>query len=326
VSWSPRARPWLLRLGALVLALAGLELLLRAFVPAPAQDRHRLWRVFGAEGYADRERSHLGLASIDALSPLLESDEALLWKLRPGLSLEGEALDPALGRDWSVRTSPEGHRARPLAELPEGERRIVALGGSGTFGWGVQEEEAWPARLEEALDEGAQVLNLGVPGYTAAQSRRHLVGWAAQAQPEVVILTVGDSEARLAPRTDLEALSPGLSLPRSRALRLLRHRLAGPWAEGLLFAARLRLLEARLPVEDFERELSALALLAPRTILVDLCAPIAWRASLAELARVRRDLELVRYGAAHGETIDGCLPTPAGHAALAVRLAERLYE
>jgi len=326
VSWSPRARPWLLRLGGLVLALAGLELLLRASVPEPDQDRQLLWRVFGAEGYAERQRSLLGLASVDALAPLLQPDDALLWQLRAGVSLTGEALDPVLGRAWSVQTSPQGMRARPLAELPEGERRIVALGGSGTFGWGVEEEQAWPARLEESLDEGAQVLNLGVPGYTIAQSRRHLSRWAAEVQPEVVILTVGDSESRRAPRTDLRALSPGLSLPRSHTLRLARHALAGPWAEGLLFAARLRLLESRVPVEDFEREVRALALLAPRTILVDLCAPTAWRASLAELARVRRDVEVVRYGAAHGETIDGCLPTAPGHAALAALLASRLYE
>lgn len=285
-----------------------------------------LWRVFGAEGYAERQRSQLGLASIDALAPLLKTDDELLWELRAGVSLQGAALDPALGREWSVQTSPEGLRARPLAELPEGERRIVALGGSGTFGWGVEEEQAWPARLEETLDEGAQVLNLGVPGYTIAQARRHLARRAEAVQPEVVILTVGDTESRRAPRTDLTALKPGLSIPRSHTLRLSRHALAGPWAEGLLFASRSRLLEVRVPVTDFEREVTALALLAPRTILVDLCAPIAWRASLAEMARIRRDVEVVRYGAAHGETIDGCLPTATGHAALAALLARSLYE
>lgn len=307
-----------------VLSLAALELAARRLVDEPPFDRQVLWRVFGAEGFAERERSQQGLSSIDRLAALLEEDAARAWRLRPSVEVEGEALDPVLGRSWSVQTSPEGLRGPALADLPEGELRILALGGAGTFGWGVEEDQAWPARLEEALDQGASVLNLGVPGYTVAQARQHLAAWSGPLAPDVVILAIEDAESRHALRTDLQLLAPRTPLPRARTLRLLRHAATGPWAQAMVLAGRANLLRDRLPVDDFARELALLAESSPRTILVDLCAPTAWRARLAELTRVRRDMELVRYGAAHGEMIDGCLPTATGHSALAVLLAAQL--
>jgi lysophospholipase L1-like esterase len=52
---------------------------------------------------------------------------------------------------------------------------ILALGDSMTFGWGVNEEESWPAQLEQALQEEAgadsrlTVYNAGVSGYSLHQ-------------------------------------------------------------------------------------------------------------------------------------------------------------
>jgi lysophospholipase L1-like esterase len=48
-------------------------------------------------------------------------------------------------------------------------QRVVAVGDSFTFGMGVEAEEAWPALLQERLDQPGrpvEALNLGVCGYT----------------------------------------------------------------------------------------------------------------------------------------------------------------
>jgi len=59
-----------------------------------------------------------------------------------------------------------------------------------TFGWGVEESEAWPARLEAHLGErgvDAEVLNAGVPGSRV----EGMLGWceemAAALEPDLVI-------------------------------------------------------------------------------------------------------------------------------------------
>lgn len=46
---------------------------------------------------------------------------------------------------------------------------VLALGGSTTYDLGVRNGETWPDRLEELLGERANVLNLGVPGYSSAE-------------------------------------------------------------------------------------------------------------------------------------------------------------
>jgi hypothetical protein len=59
-----------------------------------------------------------------------------------------------VARGMEVRTNHYGMRGPdvPLRPAP-GVRRILALGGSTTFGEAVAEEESWPARLEEILEE-----------------------------------------------------------------------------------------------------------------------------------------------------------------------------
>jgi hypothetical protein len=70
-------------------------------------------------------------------------------------------------RHFTVTTGPERLRNPPFAPQPEpGVFRILALGDSTTFGWGVAQEQAWPAQLEAALRaRGAEVevINAGVP-------------------------------------------------------------------------------------------------------------------------------------------------------------------
>ncbi len=80
--------------------------------------------------------------------------------------------------------------------------RVAVLGDSFTFGWGVPAEQAWPARLEAALDAeltphgiDAEVLNFGVPGYN---TWLQLIQWRRQAslyRPDIVLLGYYSNDA-----------------------------------------------------------------------------------------------------------------------------------
>ncbi len=114
---------------------------------------------------------------------LYQWDRYLFFRLRPDRQLV--LIDPlAPDRDgphsrWSVRTNARGFRSGEFADAPApGVRRILALGDSSTFGWGVEASDSYPERLRAPLAarlgvDGAavEVLNLGVPGYSSFQGR-----------------------------------------------------------------------------------------------------------------------------------------------------------
>ena len=81
------------------------------------------------------------------------------------------------------------------AELPlerSAKRRIVVLGGSFVWGYGVEDAELFTELL--AHDTGDEVVNLGVPGYGADQA---LLMWrqlGIQFKPDVVLLVLTPSD------------------------------------------------------------------------------------------------------------------------------------
>lgn len=84
---------------------------------------------------------------------------------------------------------PEVARAKP-----KGTIRILALGDSSTFGWGVRDEDCYPARLERALRErfpgrSIEVLNGGVNGYSLSQEHTYLATRGIELTPDLVILS-----------------------------------------------------------------------------------------------------------------------------------------
>ena len=63
-----------------------------------------------------------------------------------------------------------GYRGAPIGAKQPGEMRVVMLGGSTVFGWGLPAHESIPAFLERRLNAGGgrfSVVNLGAPGQGA---------------------------------------------------------------------------------------------------------------------------------------------------------------
>ncbi len=103
----------------------------------------------------------------------------------------GDRGEPA----WKLvlEVNPQGFRGPPVeAKKPPGVRRIVCLGDSHTFGYGVAAEEAWPGCLDSALAARApgrfEVVNAGVPSFDTAQTIRWLETRVLQLDPDVVVL------------------------------------------------------------------------------------------------------------------------------------------
>lgn len=93
----------------------------------------------------------------------------------------------------SIRTNSVGMRAdrEYTLEKPDGVFRIVGLGDSFTFGYGVNVEDTYLARLERLLLESgtnAEVINLGVAGLGTAEELRILQESGLQYDPDLVIL------------------------------------------------------------------------------------------------------------------------------------------
>ena len=97
-----------------------------------------------------------------------------------------------------------------LGPPPEaaGEPRIAVLGDSLTAGFGLPQEDAFPARLEAALrSEGHawRVIDAGVSGDTSAGGLARL-DWVLADEPEVVIVELGANDGlRGLPTNRMEA-------------------------------------------------------------------------------------------------------------------------
>jgi hypothetical protein len=94
-----------------------------------------------------------------------------------------------------VRTNAAGFRGPALpGAKPAGVYRIVVLGDSFTFGFGVRERQAWPARLAALLDArtgGAprvEVVNLGIPGTGPRDYLWHLAHTGLALEPDLVVI------------------------------------------------------------------------------------------------------------------------------------------
>ena len=77
-------------------------------------------------------------------------------------------------------------------QKPVDERRILVLGDSVTFGWGVDQHETFSARMEPRLQkltgERWQVVNSGVNGYNTAQEAMYLSIEGLRYEPDIVIV------------------------------------------------------------------------------------------------------------------------------------------
>jgi hypothetical protein len=104
-------------------------------------------------------------ASYHAIAGFAVNDPVLGWRLAPSRETVFQGAHFAV----HVSQNAEGLRDRhyPYAR-DAGRRRILVLGDSVVWCWGVEQADCFTERLEAALPD-TDVINAGVPGYSTAQ-------------------------------------------------------------------------------------------------------------------------------------------------------------
>jgi lysophospholipase L1-like esterase len=187
-------------------------------------------RVVGIKK-APRPRLILRSIDTDVDLPFMQPDPELFWSPRPGFRGEFQ------GRPVTINA--RGLRGAEPA-TPRPARRILCLGDSITFGYGVGDDETYPAALGRALAaRGVEVVNGGVTGYTSHQSWKLLQRVGPALRPDVVTVCIGwndrtrragsdrDYERRLRWASRAEGLADNLFLDRALSSLYAGARVAG---------------------------------------------------------------------------------------------------
>lgn len=126
-----------------------------------------------------------GYGNLERYSP----DPDLYWKLTPNQNVVTK-----VGKK-PVRINSHGTRGREFETLkPAGTFRVLCLGDSRTFGWGLAEDETYAGRLEVLLRRAApagsriDVINAGVNAWSYPQMLIYLKRYGLDYSPDVVIL------------------------------------------------------------------------------------------------------------------------------------------
>ncbi len=95
--------------------------------------------------------------------------------------------------DIDVAISQQGLRDRGYNLRRDDTVRIMALGDSFTFGFGVEVEQTYPKQLEQLLNDrggGAEyeVINAGFPGYSTVQELRYFEEEGRHLEPDLVLI------------------------------------------------------------------------------------------------------------------------------------------
>lgn len=124
-------------------------------------------------------------------------DSSLGFRLKPDFSGR-RAIEGIF--DVIEYTNSMGLRGqREYGPKPDSTFRLIAIGDSFTYGWGVSFEKTFEQRLERLLNANIskrryEVINIGVPGYNTAQELKWLDQVGAQLEPDIIMtgLYIGD--------------------------------------------------------------------------------------------------------------------------------------
>lgn len=236
--------------GATGLTLGVAEVLARVLLPEPPIVRSAVFTENIAEHYDLR------------FDEVFVRDRESFWRLAPDTRLPDDA--------WPLRgLIANGQGLREDHEIPsrkrDGEIRILFLGDSCTFGYGLRHEQTFVHLTELRLREGfpgasIDCINGGVPGYTLFQGWRALETRGFGHRPDAVVLTFGwnelaewDGASDLTHYENLRAETPPRPLDASRLCGLVWRAWRRPDQAGA--AAR----RPRLVPHEFRTVLDAVA-------------------------------------------------------------------
>ncbi|MEQ8764541.1 MAG: SGNH/GDSL hydrolase family protein [Planctomycetota bacterium] len=200
---------------------------------------------------------------------------------------------PGVEVDIGVRVRIDRHGLRSDRDMPKskpkGEKRLLVLGDSVAFGWGVELEETFCARIEKALGEPWRVVDSGVVSYNTVQEEAFLRARGLALEPDAILLVYCYNDTQRVNRQMVDGAGPRRSRPgilKGRVSRLEwwmltnRHDLA-----TTDFLRYLTLNELQSRVRDLRRSGSTEDLSALREVLRIAEPETSLNASLQALLR-----------------------------------------
>jgi len=156
---------------------------------------------------ADGSPARTGEANIALRYMLQRSDnERLIYELLPDLRVQHRFVP--------VATNALGFRGPAMTrDKPEGTKRLMVVGDSVVFGWGIPADSTLTSLVCERLRRRGRMeiecLNLGVPGYNTAMEVEALASRWVSLEPDLVLLDFVHNDADLPNflRTDVDPFS-----------------------------------------------------------------------------------------------------------------------
>jgi len=141
-----------------------------------------------------------------------------IWtKAKPNVDVEivnpftFNAIEALAGRvTFHFSSNSDGFRSPEFTPKEPGVIRIVCIGDSSTFGWGVDYEYTYPHLIETrvaGLGPRVEVFNLGIPGYTSRHGLGVLRHYALELDADYYVFSFGANDPRLLLRNVDEVLS-----------------------------------------------------------------------------------------------------------------------
>jgi lysophospholipase L1-like esterase len=168
---------------------------------------------------------------------VFDQDADLFWRLRPNQTVTSRFFE---GRTY--RINDDGLRG-PAIPAIKSRRRVLLLGNSCTFGWGVARDSTFASMLQQRLGDDYLVINAGIPGYSSLQGRRFLERDLVFLQPDFVVAMFGWNDQWAAASEIADKDQPH----RSRWLVAIQNRLARLHTYRLL---KKLLLDMTMPPPD----------------------------------------------------------------------------
>ncbi|MBN1210986.1 MAG: SGNH/GDSL hydrolase family protein [candidate division Zixibacteria bacterium] len=141
---------------------------------------------------------------------IYKKDPHLFWTFRENITTKSEQFSYL-----TYHINSHGFRG-PEFEKEKKNYRILALGNSCTFGWGVDQDYTWVSQLEKILerqfpDNNCEVINAGIPGYSSHQGKILLKEKLLDLKPDMVLIMFGWNDHFAAGKgiSDLEQKMPG---------------------------------------------------------------------------------------------------------------------
>lgn len=140
---------------------------------------------------------------------IVENQNQYLFEEHP--QLVGSLIKNASHKRDSLTYShnSKGYRSPEFTiDKPANKTRIVTIGGSTTYGVGVNNDETWPHHLQQELGNDYEVINMGVPGYSTVENLLQTKMYLSELQPDLAIYYVGLNDLR---NINIEGLKPDYS-------------------------------------------------------------------------------------------------------------------